>query len=371
MKIFFDARGINWYKGTGIGTYTENLLRQLLLLSTDDIYNIYWSGIDYSKFKFSNSNITLTSKKHHNFFEKFYIPMDIQRRSGDIYHVPQNGIGLDPCIECKKVITIHDLIPYILPETVGKGYLLKFLSAMPMAIDSSDAILTVSEWSKKDILRLFPINEDKIHVTPLSADTIYKPMDKEKCKHIVKNMFNISKPFILYLGGFSPRKNVKGLIIAFDKIFSKLDKEYDLVVVGDNKDQYGSIFELSKNLSCSSNIIFTGYIDNNVLPVFYNACEAFVYPSLYEGFGLPPLEAMSCGTPVIAANTSSIPEVVGDAGILINPLNMDELINAMEMVLCNETIKTELKDKSIKRASMFSWKNTAEKTLEVYKKITR
>lgn len=369
MKIFFDGRGINWYKGTGIGTYTDNLLRQLIQISSEDFYNIYWWGTDYQRMKFSNSNIVLTSKRHHNFFEKYYIPTDIERNSGDIYHVPQNGIGLANCMNCKKVITIHDLIPYILPETVGKGYLTKFLKEVPYSIEISDAIITVSEWSKKDILRLFPIDENKVHVTPLSADEIYKPMDREKCKEILKNNFNISKPFILYLGGFSPRKNVTALVIAFEKIFAKLNKEYNLVIVGGNSDQYKSILDLSRNSCCSSNIIFTGYVDNSLLPIFYNGCETFVYPSIYEGFGLPPLEAMSCGIPVIASNRSSIPEVVGNAGILVDPFNINELIDAIEKLLSSESLKSEFSNKSIERAKLFSWKNTAEKTLSVYRSL--
>lgn len=371
MKIFFDARGVNWYKGTGIGTYTDNLLRQLLKLPDENLYNIYWSGADYDKVRFSNSKVVLTSKRHHNFFEKYYIPVDIEKNDGDVYHVPQNGIGLVNCINCKKVITIHDLIPYVMPETVGKGYLMKFLKEVPNAIDISDGIITVSEWSKKDILRLFPVDEGKVHVTPLSADEIYHPMNKEKCKNHLKITYNISKPFLLYLGGFSPRKNVTSLVIAFDKIFSKLDKEYNLVIVGGKKDQYQSISELSKGLRSSANIIFTGYIDNNELPLFYNACDAFVYPSLYEGFGLPPLEAMRCGTPVIASNTSSIPEVVGDSGLLINPVNLNEIMDAMEKLLTNESLKAQLSSKSIAQAKNFSWKNTAEKTMCVYKKIVK
>lgn len=311
----------------------------------------------------------MASKKHHRFFEECYFPMNLIKEKCDIYHVPQNGMGLDESISCKKVVTIHDLIPYVMPETVGKGYLLRFLKDLPRIIELSDCILTVSEWSKKDILKFFPIDEKKIVVTPLAADSIYRPLDKEKCKALLKEKYNINKPFILYIGGFSARKNVKALIIAFSEIRKKLNVEHDLVIVGANKDDFNCLMELSANIDICSNIVFTGYVPSQELPILYNGCELFAYPSLYEGFGLPPLEAMSCGTPVITSNISSIPEVVKDAGILIDPFNIYELMDSMLKVLNDDKEKALLSQKGLERSKDFSWKNTAQKTLEAYKNL--
>ena len=162
MRIAIDARGVNWYKGTGIGTYTDNVLSQLLNIDKENYYHIYWSGDDYERFSYPNSKIIMTSKKHHRFFQQNYMPNNLLKEKIDIYHVPQNGIGLSENIKCKKVITVHDLIPYIMPETVGKGYLLKFLKDVPNILQFADAIITVSEWSKKDILKFFPIEENKV-----------------------------------------------------------------------------------------------------------------------------------------------------------------------------------------------------------------
>ena len=127
MRIAIDARGINWYKGTGIGTYTENVLKQLLNIDKENYYHIYWSGDYYDSYNGENSRIIMTSKKHRRFFQQNYFPGNIQKEKIDLYHVPQNGIGLCECVHCRKIITIHDLIPYIMPETVGPGYLLNFL----------------------------------------------------------------------------------------------------------------------------------------------------------------------------------------------------------------------------------------------------
>ncbi|MDT8715637.1 glycosyltransferase family 4 protein [Clostridium sp. 19966] len=369
MRIAIDARGINWYRGTGIGTYTQNLLSNMLKLSYDNYFHIYWSGDSYDPFFSENSKIIMTSKRHHRFFQQSYIPNNLLKENIDLYHVPQNGIGLSDSINCKKVITVHDLIPYIMPETVGKGYLMQFLKEVPQVIQNCDAIITVSEWSKKDILKFFPINPDKIFVTPLATDMKYKSMDKNWCKYILETKFNITTPYILYVGGFSPRKNVKSLIMAFSKIYNNLDKEHSLVIIGSLRDEGIVLKELTESLGISSKVIFTEFVEEDYLPVLYNAAEVFVYPSLYEGFGLPLLEAMSCGAPVITSDISSIPEVVNDAGILINPYDNSNLIDALGNVLSNETLRNEMSEKGLKRASQYSWKLTADKTLESYSKI--
>lgn len=369
MRIAIDARGVSWYKGTGIGTYTENMLSQLLSMDSENYYHIYWSGGDYERFNSKNSKVIMTSRKHHRFFQQNYIPGNLVKEKIDLYHVPQNGIGLIDSISCKKVITIHDLIPYIMPETVGRGYLLKFLKEVPDIIQYCDAILTVSNWSKKDILKFFPIDEKKIFVTPLAADIKYKPLDKEWCRYMLDKKLNIKKPFILYIGGFSPRKNVRSLIMAFSQIYGNLNKEYDLVIAGSLKDEGNSLKELCDKLQISSNIIFTGFVDEDMLPILYGGTELFAYPSFYEGFGLPPLEAMSCGTPVITSNVSSIPEVVGDAGILIDPYDTSNLMEALANTLNNDSLKNKLSIAGLERSSQYSWRNTALSTLSSYRQI--
>lgn len=370
MKIAIDARGANWYNGTGIGTYTSEILKYIIKNHKENFYHIYWSGSNYDKLQKENTKIIMASKKQHRFFEQYYFPVNLRREKIDIYHIPQNGIGISENIECKKIVTIHDLIPYILPETVGKGYLSKFLKEMPKIISSVDGIITVSNCSKKDILKFFPVmDENKIFVTPLAADSKYRPLNKDKCMHEISINYNIKNPFILYIGGFSPRKNVSSLITAFSKIHKKLDKNYDLVIVGSNKDDSDMLKELSSNLNIDKNIKFTGFVAEKMMPIFYNACDIFIYPSLYEGFGLPPLEAMSCGTPVIASNISSIPEVVEEGGILINPLDMENFMYSIEALINDITIREDLSSKALKQAAKFSWEKTSERTIEVYNKI--
>ncbi|ABK62543.1 glycosyltransferase family 4 protein [Clostridium novyi] len=367
MRIAIDARGINWYRGTGIGTYTENLVRNLINIYNKDYFRLYWSEQNYNDFNKENTELLITSKKHPRFFEQSYFCNDLNKNKMDIYHVPQNGIGLDVNIKCKKIITVHDLIPYIMPETVGRGYLLKFLKEMPNIIQNVHGIITVSEYSKKDILKFFPIDPDKIFVTPLAADSIYKPLDKNMCKSLLKEKYNITNPFVLYLGGFSARKNVPSLINSFLKVHSSLNDDYNLVIAGARKD-LGEYLN-KKYSSLTNKIKFTGFIPQEELPIFYNACDSFVYPSLYEGFGLPPLEAMSCGIPVITSNTTSIPEVVGNSGLLINPYSEDDISNSLVKLLNDKTLQETLSKRSLKQSARFSWQKTAKNTFEVYKKV--
>lgn len=367
MRFSIDARGINLYKGSGIGTYTENLLRELLNIDNKNKYSIFWAGDKYENYKKENSKIIFTSKKHGTFYENYYYPNYIEENTIDLHHIPQNGIGLNKLYTSPVIVTIHDLIPYILPETVGRGYLERFLRDMPLIINNSKAILTVSEYSKKDILKFFPsVDKNKIFVTPLAANSSYKPIDKNLCTEFIKNKYNIDFPFILYIGGFSTRKNVKELIIAFNKIHKSLKKDYKLVLCGSIRDEGIKLQNLCKELFIDNKVIFTGFVPDEDLPIFYNSADLFIYPSLYEGFGLPPLEAMSCSTPVITSNLTSIPEVTGDCAVLINPFNKDELAEALINLLnCPDLLK-EYGEKGYKKSLDFTWKNTATLTLNAY-----
>lgn len=370
MKFSIDARGINLYKGSGIGTYTENLLRELLNIDTKNNYSIFWTGENYEDYKKDNSKIIFTSKKHGTFYENYYYPNYIEENNIDMHHIPQNGIGLNELYTSPIVVTIHDLIPYILPETVGRGYLERFLRDMPLIVRNSKVILTVSEYSKRDIIKFFPfVDEEKIFVTPLAANKSYKPLNKINCIEYIKNKYSIDSPFILYIGGFSTRKNVKELIIAFNKIQKSLKKDYKLVLCGSIRDEGVKLQNLCKELLIDDKIIFTGFVPDDELPLFYNAAEVFVYPSLYEGFGLPPLEAMSCATPVITSNLTSIPEVTNDCAILINPFDNDELASSILNLLNSKSLLQEYAEKGYNNSLNFTWQNTAINTLKAYEYV--
>ncbi|MFU0824907.1 glycosyltransferase family 4 protein [Clostridium sp.] len=374
MKIGIDSRAANWYRGTGIGTYTYQLINSLNKIDFFNEYLLFMPKDGTCDIRFNNNykikNISQDMKG--NFWDEVNIPNILKSKDMDLYHVPQNGIGLPKEKTCPFIITLHDIIPYKMPETVGETYLEIFLREMPSIISKCDGIITVSNYSKKDILNAFDFPEDKVFVTHLANEDIYIPLDKKQCKDFMKKNYSINGDYILYVGGFSPRKNIVGLIQAFSKLLNKLkNSSLKLVIVGKQGKSYSLYKKTADDLQLSDNVIFPGFIPLEHMPIFYNACEFFVYPSLYEGFGLPPIEAMACGVPIVASNLTSIPEVVGDAGILINPYDVDELYDAMYKVLEDRNLRNDLIDKSLKRSSEFSWLKTAETTLKAYNSIIK
>lgn len=370
MKIAIDARSATLYEGTGIGTYTNNLISELLSLSSSNEYTLFCCGKFNNKFNSQNSNIIYSSGKHGGFYENCYIPKKLTDLDVKLYHIPQNGIGFNFDSDIPTIVTIHDLIPYLMPETVGKGYLERFLRDMPRIIQNAAGILTVSEYSKKDILKYFSFYpEEKIFVTPLSANSNYKPLDKSKCKKFINKKYNFDGPYILYLGGFSLRKNVLGLINAFNNVYKSLNNQYKLLIGGSLKDEGEKLFKVVKDKGLQDKIIFCGFVEDDILPIIYNGCDTFVYPSYYEGFGLPPLEAMSCSVPVITSNISSIPEITSDNALLIDPYSDYDLSDKLELLLNDNELKLSLSKKGYERSLDFNWNKTALNTLNAYKKI--
>lgn len=370
MKIAIDARGAFLYSGTGIGTYTKNLITGMLNIKSSDQFLLFCSGRLNEDFNKDNTEIFLSSGKHGSFYEKYYFPNTIKNKHVDLYHIPQNGIGFNFDNSIPTVVTIHDLIPYIMPETVGKGYLERFLRDMPNIIYNSAGILTVSEYSKRDILRFFSsYPEEKIYVTPLAANSNFKPLDKAQCQSYIQKKYKINTPYILYIGGFSSRKNAIGLINAFKDSYKSLNEPYTLLLGGSLKDEGERLFNFVKDNNLSDKIVFCGYIEDELLPILYSGCDAFVYPSLYEGFGLPPLEAMSCKAPIITSNITSIPEVACNSCILIDPHKEAQLSDALVSLLNNKSLQKELAEKGYKNSLTFTWQKTAEKTLNAYKSI--
>lgn len=370
MKILIDSRGANWYRGTGIGTYTYNLLKHLITIKNNNLYTLLWSGENFKEFKSNNCNIIMASKKHRKFFEEFYVPNYIENHSINLYHIPQNGIGLSPKKNSLNIVTIHDLIPYVLPETTGRRYLKNFLYEMPQIIENTDGILTVSNYSKKDILKFFPsFPEERIFVTPLAANSTFKVLDKEKALKDVQKKYNFTGGYIMYLGGFSTRKNVLSLIKSFNEIVKSLNTPTKLLIVGSLKDEGLKLKEFSNTLKEKENIIFTGFVEEDYLPTMYNGCKLFVYPSIYEGFGLPPLEAMNCGTPVLASNITSIPEVVLDKEMLFDINKENDLKEKLLNLLNNNDLLSKCSQSALNISSKFTWDNTALLTEMAYSSL--
>lgn len=370
MKIGIDGRAAKWYRGTGIGTYTYQLINNLNKIDKINNYLLFMpegtSNIPLND-NFSLAGISKESDKC--FWDEINIPNILKDKDIDLYHVPQNGVGLSKNKKCSSVITLHDVIPYRMPKTVSKRYMKIFSESLPGIVNNSDGIITVSNYSKNDIIKAFNLPEEKVFVTHLASEPIYKPLDKLICKSIVKKKYHIAEDYILYVGGFSPRKNIPGLINAFNRLLDKTNPNLKLIIAGSKGESYANYHELVSRLGIGDKVVFPGFVPTMDLPFLYNAAKLFVYPSFYEGFGLPPVEAMACGIPIISSNLTSIPEIVGTSGVLVNPHNIEEMAFAMENVLSDKRLADKLSASGIKRASEFSWRKTAFETISVYNKI--
>ncbi|WP_446898274.1 glycosyltransferase family 4 protein [Clostridium sp. LBM24168] len=371
MRIGIDGRAAKWYRGTGIGTYTYQLINCLNKIDRINNYTLFMPEecrFEMTLRKNFQLNDTKDNKKD-NFWDDINTPNILKDEKIQLYHIPQNGVGLPYTKNCKFIITLHDVIPYRMPETVSDRYLRLFSEYIPKIIPKCDGIITVSNFSKSDIMKAFDFPEDKIYVTPLASEDIYKPLDKRISKYIAKNYYSIEGDFILYVGGFSPRKNIIGAIESFKKFLSLYKKPITLVIAGNKGKSYSIYRKCTEKLNIQDKVIFPGFISINHLPYIYNASKLFLYPSFYEGFGLPTIEAMACGTPVITSNRTSMPEVVGKSALLIDPENHEDLCNAMLNILSDSKLYVNLVKSGLHRSSQFSWKKTAEHTLNIYNKI--
>ena len=367
MNIGIDGRAAKWYRGTGIGTYTHQLISSLNSIDNVNDYLIFLPDGSSLKDLKDNFHIeTVKANLEENFWDEVSVPNILNNKNMALYHVPQNGVGLSSNVNCKKVITLHDIIPLRMPETVSERYLKIFNDELPNMLPQCEGIITVSEFSKKDISKEFNFPEEKIFVTPLAAEDIYKPMNKYICRDILKNKYGIESKFVLYVGGFSPRKNILGLIEAFSLIPNKKRNDVKLVITGKKGISYSKYQKRADDLNISNDVIFTDFIPLEDMPVFYNAAEVLVFPSFYEGFGLPPLEAMACGTPVITSNVTSIPEFYSNSALLIDPYNIDELSSKIEQILNDSLLMLQMIKSGLERSLDFSWSITAKKTVYAY-----
>ena len=370
MNLGIDGRVITWHIGSGLATYTNNLLEnlnRLKQLKNIFLFYPYRDRTDYFDIDEISKSL-LIGERRLDFWRSVY---DLEWDANypiDIFHNTVNGIGLPKTMKGAKIITLHDLIPYIMPETVDRPHLNYTLKNTPHIIEGVSHIITVSHYSKSDIQKYFGVADDRITVTHLAADPIFKPLSRDNAKKVIFNKYGVDKKYILYLGGFSQRKNIARLIKAFKKVILEKEEVINLLILGEYSRSYGALWKLTEELELCEYVKFLNFVPTADLPYFYNGAEVFVYPSLYEGFGLPPLEAMQCGTPVVTSNVSSIPEIVGDACLLADPYSVDSISDSILKLLSDgdEWLKYSLM--GIEKSKEYSWQKTAAKTLEVYEK---
>jgi glycosyltransferase involved in cell wall biosynthesis len=370
MNLGIDGRVITWHIGSGLATYTNNLLENLNRLQRlKNIFLFYPYKDSTDCFDINEiPRSLLIGERRLDFWRNVYDLKWDTNYPIDVFHNTVNGIGLPKTIKGAKVITLHDLIPYIMPETVDRPHLDYTLKNTPYILEEASHIITVSDYSKSDIQKYFGVDDDKITVTHLAADPIFKPLDRDNAKRVIFNKYGVDKKYILYLGGFSQRKNIARLIKAFKKVILEKEEVINLLILGEHSRSYKSLWKLTEELELCDYVKFLNFVPTADLPYFYNGAEVFVYPSLYEGFGLPPLEAMQCGTPVVTSMVSSIPEIVGDACLLANPYSVESISDSILKLLSDTDEWHRYSLKGIEKSKEYSWEKTAAKTQEVYEK---
>lgn len=361
MIIGMDTSVINLNQA-GSAVYTSNLIEALRNLGCGDEFRLFDIGQtrDMSKSK------TITSRLQTIYRDLIWahtvLPYRTYKSKIDVLHIPVNVIPIFS--NCPTVLTVHDTTILQNPQNFTFWYRNYSRLFLPMLAKKAKVILTVSENSKRDIVKQLKIPPEKVVVTYLAASDDFKTVSVRELER-VKKCYNLDS-FILTVGSLEPRKNIPRLLQAYASLLKK-GFQHTLVHVGPKGWLYDEIYSEVERLSLNEKVRFLGRIPLPDLVSLYNAATLFVYPSLYEGFGLPVLEAMACGCPVITSNISSLPEVAGDAGILVDPSDVSQIADSIESVCEDKQKAGLLKNAGIKRAKEFSWKRCAKETLDVYR----
>lgn len=369
MKIGIDVHAAE-RDGTGNCTYIRNLVKNLVRIDTQNNYVFYVTDIKHSFYQNFTEVDNLKIKQLQVKNPLVRIPLFLARQTYadalDILHVQYNA---PPFHGGKLVTTIHDLGFLFHPESFSKlqGLRLKILTRK--TAKRSQSILTGSNYSKNDIVRAYNLDPEKVEVVPHGISSLFKPNLSRETIQTVLDKYKIQGDYILSVGRLNPRKNLNSLVQAFSDLKRTKQIPHGLVIVGQDDFETSQFIKSIKENDYSQQIIFTGFIPDEDLPFLYGGADVFVYPSVFEGVGLPVLEAMKCGTPVVTSNTTSLKEVVGDAGRMVDPLDVKDITQAIFQVICDTELKTALIEKGLARANQFSWEKTAQKTLEIYERI--
>jgi glycosyltransferase involved in cell wall biosynthesis len=297
----------------------------------------------------------------------FDLPRRLLLDRPDLLHVQYTAPLYCPV---PTVVTVHDVSFLERPEYFTKTRAMQLRITVARSVKRAARVLTVSEFARESIVRAYNLPPEKIVVTPDAASPSFRAVNRTAAAHKVRERFQLAKPFVLAVGDLQPRKNHIGLIRAFAKlIHDQPQLPHDLVLAGKDTWFGGRVREAARESGLEGRIHFTGFVSDDDLLQLYNACECFAFPSFYEGFGIPVLEAMACGRAVICSNSSAIPEVADGAALLFDPSDSEQMVRALADVLMEHELRARMERLGLKRASYFSWRKTAEMTLKVYGEV--
>ena len=372
MHIAIDAHSVGAKLG-GNETYATNLIEALAEIDQSNRYTLYVTkpeAIDRFADRWPNFSVKKTLPHTPLVRIPLTLARELRRHPVDVLHVQYTAPPLAPC---PVVATIHDLAFEHLPETFNRRSWMQLRFTVRRTARRAAQIITVSEYSRQDISKTYGIAPERITVTPEAAPANFGPITNDTELKRVRKTYGIARDYILSLCSLQPRKNLVRLIEAYSG-WRQSHPEIgfpQLVLAGKRGWLDNEVFRVAAQSPVAKDILFTGYVAEKDLPALYSGSVCFVYPSYFEGFGLPVLEAMQCGAPVIAGNKTSLPEIVGEAGVLVDPFNQEELLQAIARVIKDRSYRNELRRKGLLRARDFSWTTTAQLTLGIYERVAR
>lgn len=369
MRIAIDAHSV----GTGLGgneSYATNLIEALAEIDSVNEYTLFVTrreAVERFSNRWPNFNVRATLPHTPLIRIPLTLSAELRRRPVDVLHVQFTAPPFSPC---PVVVSIHDLSFEHLPQTFKWRSRKQLRITVRRSARQAAQVIALSEYARNDIINSYGLNPDKVKAIPLAAPAHFGPVTDDEEIQRVRQTYGIKGDYILTVGAIQPRKNLSRLVAAYSRLHSvgPAGKLPQLVLVGKCAWLYDETLSTIKQLAVSDSVILTGYVPEADLPALYSGALCFVYPSYFEGFGLPPLEAMKCGAPVIVGNQTSLPEVVGDAGVLLDPFDIDDIAAKIEAVVSNGNLRAELRVKGLSRAKLFDWRETARQTLAVYEK---
>lgn len=374
MRIAIDIRRVNEF---GIGTYIWNLVRNLSQL--DDCNEYLLAGTDRNFHELGplrpNFKKFLQSDRTGSWREQLSLSLALGKRKPDIVHIPHHDCPF--MMPGRLVVTIHDCVHVKFPpENLSRLRRYELYWRTKRAVESASQVLAVSHSTRDDLVNIFNLDASRISVVHNALDERFSSAENGADSKTVLERYQLHDPFILYSGRIRPHKNIHRLIEAFAVLKSELrdDEEYrnlKLIVIGDELSRHQYLRLTVIRSGVQQDVRFFGFVPNSILQVFYQSAVLFAFPSLYEGFGLPPLEAMASRTPVLASNTSSLPEVLGDAALLVNPENVFEIARGMKAILMEDALRSRLIERGMSQISKFSWTTAAKQVIEAYNRAAR
>jgi len=372
VRIAIDAHSVGANLG-GNETYATNLIEALAEIDTQNLYTLYvtkQSAVDRFTKRWPNFQVRLTLPHTPLVRIPLTLSRELRRNPVDLLHVQYTA---PPFARCPVISTIHDLAFEHLPETFNRRSWMQLRMTVRRTARMAAHLLTLSESSKQDLIQTYGIPGTRITVTPAAAANALRPVSDATELAAVRRQYGIQPNYILSLSSIQPRKNLPRLIEAYGLLRrTRPESRFpQLVIAGKRGWLESETLRAAQKSQWARDIVFTGYVPDEQLAALYSGALCFVYPSYFEGFGLPVLEAMQCGAPVIAGDRTSLPEIVSDAGLLVDPHDVQALATAIAELVDHEDRRNEFSNRGLHRAKQFTWKKTAEATLEVYDRVTR